>query len=300
MKESSKEMQNSKKHADKKKSNLLFNIVFALIFLAGALILLYPMISAVYYDYQSSNEVNQFDKEVSKLVDKDVDARIRKAKAYNSTLATNEFIKDTFSAKDKAEGKALYAKMLEVNEQMGYVEVPRIHQKLPLFAGTRERVLQKGLGHLERTSLPVGGDTTHAVITGHRGLPDKMLFTDLDKVKKGDKIYITNIKETIAYKVDHIEVIKPNEVEKLRIIKGEDRVTLLTCTPYMINSHRLIVQGHRIPYTPEEVKAHEAAQEAWWMKFLTVYKYYLIGIGVSILLYLLYRYIKRKRRRDNQ
>ncbi|WP_414042222.1 class C sortase [Macrococcus sp. EM39E] len=287
-----------KETTQRKKNNFMFNLLFFIIFLSGALILLYPMISAIYYDYQSTNEMNKFDRELNKLVDKDVEERIRKAKAYNSTLMTNEHIVDIFSEKDKAEGKALYAKMLEVNEQIGYVEVPRIHQKLPLFAGTRERVLQKGLGHLERTSLPVGGKNTHTVITGHRGLPDKMLFTNLDKVKQNDKIYIRNIKEIIAYKVDHIEVIKPDEIEKLHIMKGEDRITLLTCTPYMINSHRLIVQGHRIPYTPAEANEHDKAQEPWWMKFIFVYKNYLIGIGITILLYLIYRFFQSRKRRD--
>lgn len=287
-----------KEKSKKKKNDILFNFLFLIVFIVGALILLYPMISAIYYDYQSTDEVDKFDKEVEKLVDNNVEERILKAKAYNSTLVTNEPIKDTFSDKDKAAGKALYAKMLEVNEQIGYVEVPSIHQKLPLFAGTRERVLQKGLGHLERTSLPVGGKSTHTVITGHRGLPDKMLFTDLDKVKKNDKIYIRNIKEVIAYKVDHIEVIKPDDTDKLQIIKGEDRITLLTCTPYMINSHRLIVQGHRIPYTPAEAKQRQNEQDAWWMKFIYVYKNYLIGIGVTILLYLVYRIFKKRKRRD--
>lgn len=280
---------------DKKRSNLLFNLLFLMIFIIGALILLYPMISAVYYDYQSSTDVDTFNKEVKQLKDKEVEARMRKARAYNATLTTNEPLFDTFTAKEKAQGKALYAKMLEVREQIGYVEVPRIHQKLPMFAGTSERVLQKGLGHLENTSLPVGGRSTHTVITGHRGLPDKKLFTDLDKVKKGDKIYVTNIGGVIAYEVDHIEVIQPTEIDKLKIRPGEDRITLLTCTPYMINSHRLLVEGHRIPYTPEEAKAHHQAQDPWWYRFLTVYKNYLIGILISIILYIIYRMVKKKR-----
>ncbi|UTH15995.1 class C sortase [Macrococcus epidermidis] len=284
----------------KKQNNLLFNIIFLFIFGAGALILLYPMISAVYYDYQASEEVNTFNKEVGKLMDKDIEERIREAQAYNATLMANEAIADTFSEQEKAEGKALYARMIEVNEQIGYVEVPSIHQKLPLFAGTREEVLQKGLGHLERTSLPVGGKNTHTVITGHRGLPDKMLFTDLNKVKQGDKVYITNIKETLAYEIDHIEVVKPDQTEKLRIAKHEDRLTLLTCTPYMINSHRLIVQGHRIPYTPVEAKQHLAQQPAWWMKFLSVYKYYLIGFVISIILYVIYKILNKRKKRAEQ
>ncbi|QNR06743.1 class C sortase [Macrococcoides canis] len=283
-------MSNNRKN---KKSNFLF----FLIFLIGILILLYPMYSAMYYDYRSSNEINAFDKEVKKLSDKNIEERIRKAKAYNSTLSTNETIEDTFSAKEKEEGKVLYAKMLEVREQIGHVEIPRIHQKLPLYAGTTERVLQKGLGHLENTSLPVGGKSTHTVITGHRGLPDKVLLTDLDKMKKGDKIFVKNIKEVLAYKVDHIEVIRPDEVEKLNIIPAQDRLTLLTCTPYMINSHRIIVQAHRIPYDEDIKKEHQQEQVPGWYKFLSVYKYYFIGILLSIVLYTLYSYISKKIRK---
>ncbi|TDM14933.1 class C sortase [Macrococcus bovicus] len=280
-----------------KKNHRLSNLIFALIFLIGLGILIYPMISAVYYDYESGTEVNDFNKEVELLSDKEIDSRIEKAKAYNESLNGNEVLHDAYSQEEEAAGKREYAKMLEVHEKIGHVEIPRIHQDLPLYAGTTERVLQQGLGHLENTSLPVGGKSTHSVITGHRGLPGKKLFTDLDKMKVGDMIYVHNIKEILAYKVDRIKVIEPNDFSKLKIVNDKDQLTLLTCTPYMINSHRLIVTGHRVPYTPEEAKKHEAAQEPWWYKFLNVYKNYLIGLAVALILYLLYRlWNKRKKR----
>ena len=280
----------------KKKTHLVSNLLLGLIFLIGLGILVYPMVSAVYYDYESGTEVNDFNKEVELLSDKEVDARIERAKAYNESLSGNEVLHDAYSKEEEAAGKKEYAKMLEVHEKMGHVEIPRIHQDLPLFAGTTERVLQQGLGHLENTSLPVGGKSTHSVITGHRGLPDKKLFTDLDKMKKGDMIYIHNIKGILAYKVDDIDVIEPNDFSKLKIVKDKDQLTLLTCTPYMINSHRLIVTGHRVPYTPEEAKKHEAAQEPWWYKFLNVYKSYLIGLIAALILYLLYRLWSRRKK----
>lgn len=186
--------------------------------------------------------------------------------------------------------------MLEVHEKIGHVEIPAIHQDIPLFAGTTERVLQKGLGHLENTSLPVGGKNTHSIITGHRGLPDKKLFTDLDKMKIGDMIYVHNIQGILAYKVERIKVIKPDDFSDLKIKKDTDRLTLLTCTPYMVNSHRLIVTGHRVPYAPEAT-GHQSTQEPWWYKFLYVYKNYLTGIGLSIVIYLLYRYFKKYRKK---
>lgn len=290
----------SEKKQKKKKNNRLSNLIFALIFLIGLGILIYPMISAVYYDYESGTEVNDFKKEVELLSDKEIDARIERAKAYNESLSGNEVLHDAYSKEEEAAGKKQYAKMLEVREKMGHVEIPRIHQDLPLYAGTSERVLQEGLGHLENTSLPVGGESTHSVITGHRGLPDKKLFTDLDKMKVGDMIYVHNIQGVLAYKVDHIEVIEPNDFSPLKIDKGKDQLTLLTCTPYMINSHRLIVTGHRVPYTPEEAKKHEAAQEPWWYKFLNVYKNYLIGIAVALALYLLYRLWNKRRKKRSE
>ncbi|MGV2875347.1 class C sortase [Macrococcus capreoli] len=278
----------------KKKKRYFYNIVSLLIFLIGLLILLYPFITAVYYDYQASNEVQDFDQHTKSLNEREIDERIQKARAYNSTLTNHETLHDTFTVKQKEEGKALYAHMLEVHEKIGHVEIPRINQDLPLFAGTSDRVLNKGLGHLERTSLPVGGKSTHAVITGHRGLPDKKLFTDLDKVRIGDVVYVHNIKEILAYKIHRIKVINPHDFKYLKIEADKDELTLLTCTPYMVNSHRLIVTGHRIPYNAEQQQQHALEQRPWWYKFMNVYKFYLIGLLLAIILYLLYRWYKKK------
>lgn len=281
---------------NKKKKTVLSNLIFGSLFLVGLGILIYPMVSAVYYDYESNSEINDFNKEVELLSDQVINNRIEKAKAYNQSLTGNETLHDAYSKAEEKEGKIEYAKMLEVHEKIGHIEIPSIHQDLPLFAGTSERVLQQGLGHLENTSLPVGGDSTHSVITGHRGLPDKKLFTDLDKMKIGDMIYVHNIQGILAYKVNFIEVIQPDDFSKLKIEKGKDQLTLLTCTPYMINSHRLIVTGERVPYTPKEIEKHNLSQEPWWYKFLSVYKNYLIGITIAILLYIIYKYFTKYRK----
>lgn len=283
-----------------KKKRRMYNVLSLFIFLIGLLILLYPLITAVYYDYESTNEINDFDKHIKSLDERDIDERIKKARAYNATLTNDEMLMDTFTHKEKQEGKALYAKMLEVREKIGHVEIPRIHQDIPLFAGTSDEVLNQGLGHLERTSLPVGGKSTHAVITGHRGLPDKKLFTELDKVKKGDMVYVHNIKEILAYKVDKIKIIEPDEFEPLRIKSGKDQLTLLTCTPYMINSHRLIVTGHRVPYDEKAQEEHMLSKDPWWWKFMSLYKFYLIGLLLALLLYLLYRWYKRNKEKQQQ
>ena len=285
---------------EQKKKQRIYNVLSLFIFLIGLLILLYPLITAVYYDYESTNEINDFDKHIKSLDEREIDERIKKARAYNATLTNDEMLIDTFTHKEKQEGKALYAKMLEVREKIGHVEIPRIHQDIPLFAGTSNEVLNQGLGHLERTSLPVGGKSTHAVITGHRGLPDKKLFTDLDKVRKGDMVYVHNIKEILAYKVDTIKIIEPDEFEPLKIKSGKDQLTLLTCTPYMINSHRLIVTGHRVPYDAKIQEEHMLSKDPWWWKFMSLYKFYLIGLLLALLLYLLYRWYKRHKEKQQQ
>lgn len=269
-----------------------------MIFLSGLGILIYPMISAVYYDYRASTDINDFNKEVKLLSEKELDKRIEQAKAYNQSLThTTQVLHDSYTEKEEENGKKAYARMLEVNEKIGHVEIPKIHQDLPIFAGTTEHVLQKGVGHLENTSLPVGGLSTRAVLSAHRGLPDKKLFTDLDKMKKGDMIYVHNIRDVLAYKVDKIEVIKPEEFDKIKIQEGKDLVTLLTCTPYMINSHRMLVTGHRVPYTPELQKQHQAEKDPWWYKFITVYKNYLIGLAIAFVLFLLWRIWQNKKRK---
>lgn len=223
-------------------------ILFTALFLLGLAIFLYPLISQWYYSRESERQVTQFRGDVDRMDDADVLERIDLAHAYNETLDPRR-IADPFSEREQR-GRAEYARMLELHEKMGYVSIPSIGQELPVYAGTSEVVLQKGVGHLEGTSLPVGGIGTHAVITAHRGLPKAKLFTDLDKLKEGDVFYYTNIQTTLAYRVDTVRVIEPTDFEPVLVVEGEDRMTLLTCTPYMINSHRLIVQGHRIDYTP--------------------------------------------------
>ena len=135
---------------------------------------------------------------------------------------------------------------------MGYITVPKLKETLPIYHGTSEKVLQSGIGHLEQTSLPVGGASTHAALSGHRGLPTAKLFTDLNLMKKGDKFYITILKDTYAYQVDRITTVLPTDTKQLAIEPGKDLVTLITCTTYAVNTHRLLVRGHRIPYAPQQ------------------------------------------------
>ena len=221
-------------------------LIFMAIFTLGLLIFSYPLISQKYYEIKAEDEVITFTKAAKELAPEDLDKRMALAAAYNRTLDPSR-LADPYTDMEKA-GRAEYARMLEVEEMLGHIRIPKIQVDIPIRAGSSEDVLQKGAGHLEGTSLPIGGDSTHTVITAHRGLPNAKLFRNLDQLAYGDIFYITNIKETIAYKVDKIQVVEPSDFEPVLVVKRKDYATLLTCTPYMINSHRLLVRGVRIPY----------------------------------------------------
>ncbi|HEO3189307.1 TPA: class C sortase [Streptococcus agalactiae] len=286
---------NINKKTKKKKSNLPFIILF----LIGLSILLYPVVSRFYYTIESNNQTQDFERAAKKLSQKEINRRMTLAQAYNDSL-NNVHLEDPYEKKRIQKGVAEYARMLEVSEKIGTISVPKIGQKLPIFAGSSQKVLSKGAGHLEGTSLPIGGKSSHTVITAHRGLPKAKLFTDLDKLKKGKIFYIHNIKEVLAYKVDQISVVKPDNFSKLLVVKGKDYATLLTCTPYSINSHRLLVRGHRIKYVPP------VKEKNYLMKELqTHYKlYFLLSILVILILVALLLYLKRKfkerKRKGNQ
>ncbi|HEM6289397.1 TPA: class C sortase [Streptococcus suis] len=202
---------------------------------------------------------------------------------------------DPFSELEK-EARAEYARMLKLEEMIGHVSIPKIDTKIPIYAGTSESILQRGAGHLEGSSLPVGGSSTHAVITAHRGLPQARLFTDLDKLKEGDMFYVTNIRDTLAYQVERIQVIEPHQVETLHIQENRDIVTLLTCTPYMINSHRLLVTGHRVEYI-QEVAEEQAIQGRNDTRFVLILSVSGILVVIGIALWHFSYYFKHDRRR---
>lgn len=216
------------------------------LFIAGFVIMMYPIISNYYYRIEANNQIMEFAENAKKLDNNEILRRIELAEAYNSVLDPSR-LADPYTDKEK-EGIAEYARMLEVKEKIGFVEIPKIDTNLPIYAGTSNEVLNKGVGHLEGTSLPIGGKSTHTVLTAHRGLPSARLFRDLDKLEKGDIFYVHNIQTVLAYEVDQILTVDPSNFDPVLVVDGEDYATLLTCTPYMINSHRLLVRGHRVPY----------------------------------------------------
>ena len=258
----------------KKKSNWFFKFIFVL----GFLILMYPQVSRLYYRVQSTQEVSAFEAGKASLSDAEIKKRMALARDFNDSLV-NQNMEDPYSKARHERGRAEYARMLEVHEQIGHIQIPTIDLDIPIRAGTSEEVLQTSAGHLEGTSLPIGGNSTHTVITAHSGLPTAKLFTDIKDLKKGDRFYIHNIAETLAYEVDQIKVIEPSNFEDLLIVPGHDYATLLTCTPIGINTHRLLVRGHRVPYD----KAVDDQFVADNKKDL-LYKYAFIAVVLLILL----------------
>ncbi len=276
------------KEKRRKKKN---NLPFMLLFLFGFAILIYPLVSRMYYRVEVNEQIVNFDREKGKLIPEEVNRRILLAKAFNESL-NNVITEDPYARERIKQGRAEYARMLEINEQIGHIQIPKIDIDIPIYAGTVEEVLQKGAGHLEGTSLPVGGNSTHAVITAHSGLPTATLFTDLRKMEVGDKFYIHNLAETLAYQVDWIKVIEPSNFNDLVIFPGHDYVTLLTCTPLMINTHRLLVRGHRVEYVPAVEERIIAENRT---KFMYKYLFYAACFVIFILLFLIWTLRKKKK-----
>ncbi len=224
-------------------------IALGLLFLIGLSILLYPMISDKWNSYRDQELINQYKRTVADNTDEEqIEEMLSAARAYNEQI-NEESMPDAFSVRDGVTD-AEYESLLNVEAggMMGYIEIPVIGQNIPIYHYTTEESLQKGAGHLFGSSLPIGGENTHAVISAHRGLPNAKLFTDLNLVQEGDVFYIHILKDTLAYEVDQILTVEPEETDSLAISKGEDLVTLVTCTPYAVNTQRLLVRGHRIDY----------------------------------------------------
>lgn len=285
----------------KNKSSAVMYILSALLVIAGLGVFSYPAISNYLADRNHTEAVDSYDETLKKKSDKEIDAELKKAVEYNENLAGDP-VHDPFVP---GSGYALpdnYRDVLDLqgNGIMGYIEIPKISVKLPIYHGTSDKVLEEGIGHIESTALPIGGKGNHPVLTGHTGLPTAELFTRLTEMEKGDEFYIHVLDRNLAYKVCEINVVRPSELEKLAAEEDRDLVTLVTCTPYGVNSHRLLVKGERTKYDPD--KKRSANDEGG---FFARHKYYIIGIAVSlpilvllgICLYL-YNRMRSKKKRD--
>lgn len=227
----------------KRKANHITTIVLVLILLVGLSLLLYPSVSDYWNSFHSSRAISAYTEDVANLDEVQYEEMWSAARAYNRALAERS---TNFALSDAQ--KEEYEKLLDISGVgiMGYLEIPELNMSLPIYHGTEESVLQIAAGHLEWSSLPVGGESSHCVISGHRGLPSAKLFTDLDKLQEGDVFVLRVLDEVLTYEVDQICVVEPSQVSDLEIVEGSDLCTLVTCTPYGINTHRLLVRGHRI------------------------------------------------------
>lgn len=264
-------------------------------------VLLYPTVSNYLYEKNGSKVISAYDENAVRLSESDKREMLEAARQYNEELLGNIELLDPFSS-IKKEVDERYQSLLNVNGSgmIGYIRIPKINAELPIYHGTEEKVLQSGVGHFEGTSLPIGGESTHAVLTGHRGLPSKLLFTDLDNLEKGDIFYIKVLGETFAYQVDQILTVLPENTKELTIVPGKDYVTLVTCTPYAVNTHRLLVRGYRIPYE-EAVEKVPDEKIAIGLPF----QMKVLFIGLFILFLILFfcgvaAYVKRERKREKK
>ena len=280
------------------------NLVIGIIFLAGLSLLLYPFVANQWNNYRQKQLISGYEQVVSEKEAAegiDYDAERKKAEDYNEALLPC-VLPDSFALAESSGVDPVYMNTLNIagDEMMGSVEIPKINIKIPIYHTTEEEVLNKGAGHLEGSSLPVGGANTHAVISAHRGLPSASLFTDLDQMKVGDHFLLHVLDETLCYEVDKISVVKPEDTSALAVEDGQDLVTLLTCTPYGVNTERLLVRGHRVPYVEEEVK-----EEKTVLSGSSLHTNYLlwvfVGLSVTALfIFVLYLKETKLKRRANK
>ena len=277
------------------------SFLFGLLFLVGFGILAYPTISNQWNTYRQSRLISNYDDVVSEMSEEDFTKEWEIARSYNQTFEANSIRTDIFGTEHSEDiTDTEYWKVLNAagNGIMGYITIPKINVKLSIYHGTDEEVLQTGVGHLNGTKLPVGGESNHSVLSAHRGLPSAKLFTDIDQLKEKDRFYLHILNEDMAYEVDQIlPMVEKDDYdaleEALKVEEGQDYVTLFTCTPYGVNSHRLLVRGHRVPYDGElestPVDSMVQAIQNYYMLFL------LLGLGVTVLaIFVMRRRMKRK------
>ncbi len=281
----------------------LINLAFGLLFLVGFGVLSYPTVSDQWNTYRQSRLISTYEAAVAEMEPEDYSREWEAAWGFNDTLEKNNLYGDAFGSSEGDITDTEYWKVLNAAGDgiMGYLSIPKINIRLGVYHGTAESVLQTGIGHLDGTKLPIGGESTHSVLAAHRGLPSARLFTDVDQLERGDRFYIHILDEILAYEVDQIlPMVDKDDMdtlsEALQITEGEDYVTLFTCTPYGVNSHRLLVRGTRVPYEGEE----EIASTPVDTMLRAVQNYYMLylimGLSVTLLVILIMKFIFRPRK----
>lgn len=285
----------------KRRKRKLRDLLFGLLFAVGFGILVYPMASNQWNTYRQSQLISSYETIVEEMTEEDFSDEWEKARAFNDTIKENNLYADVFGQGDMDLEDTEYWKVLNLNNDgiMGYISIPKINIKLAIYHGTEETVLQTGVGHLNGSKLPIGGESTHSILAAHRGLPSARLFTDIDQLERGDVFYIHMMDEVLAYQVDAIhDMVDKDDMdtlsELLKINEGEDRITLFTCTPYGVNSHRLLVSGSRIEYNGEE-DVEVTVPEAMLQSVQDYYMLYLVlGLSITVLVILLMKWRLKK------
>lgn len=271
----------------------LLDFMMLTVLICGVAVLSYPFVRNLLNDIINQQIISHYQKEANQKSKDEFQKKLSEMEEKNKQLAYQNISPgfDPFSEEAK---KVDETKIIYEDHVIGVISIPKIKVRLPIFNQTTETFLAKGAACLEGTSLPIGGNSTHSVISGHRGLTEAKLFTDLPKLKKKDRFYIElGDNEVHAYEVDKIKVVKPSDVSSLQIVKGQDYITLVTCTPYMVNSHRLLVRGHRVPYVPEEMAKEVANAKT---------NYYLLGVICAavllliLIILLIFRKFKKRRK----
>lgn len=277
----------------KKNKNRITTLLLALVFLAGLSLLLYPTVSDYWNSFHASRAVAAYAQEVADLNGEEYDRLLAAARDYNARVAQRS---NTFALTE--EEAAEYQSLLNMDGTgiMGYIEIPNIKLSLPIYHGTEESVLQIAVGHLDWSALPVGGEGTHCVLSGHRGLPSAKLFTNLDQLEEGDTFTLRVLDEVLCYEVDQIRVVEPQDTAALLPEPGQDLCTLVTCTPYGVNTHRLLVRGHRIE-TPDSADAIRVTSDAMQIEPILVAP--AVGVPLALLAVAALLLSDRRRKRKN-
>lgn len=288
--------ENNNKKVKKKKSGLMSTIILVAVFLIGLCTLLYLAVSDFWNEKRQSKAIMNYDDLIVDLTPEDFSENFRKADEYNRKLKLISFPFLGYSELEKE-----YYSTLDINGNgmMGYITIEKIKIQLPIYHGTSDKVLNSAVGHLEGSNLPIGGESTHSVLSAHRGLPSAKLFTNLDKLVEGDIFTITILDRTLTYQVDQVLIVLPTETNDLNVVKGEDNCTLVTCTPYGINTHRMLVRGTRIENI-EKAKKVNIDTEAYLIDPLIVTPVVAIPIFGGLLVFLMIESAKEKRKNKSK
>lgn len=278
-------------------------IILIVGFIIGLIVSIYPLVSNMQAKRNQINIINDYQADVDKSTEERLTLEKELANTYNRKLNQTVILSDPFDPNAISMADEKYYEILNFTDDgvMAYINIPRINVNLPIYHGTDSEHMLKGVGHLVGTSFPIGGSDTHSVLSAHSGLSSADLFTNLAELEKEDLFYIHVLDEVLAYEVDNIRVVEPTETDDLKIIKGEDYITLVTCTPFGINSHRLLVRGHRVEYNPdiEKEEAKKGNNDVWFEEYL---KSIVSGIGiivVALVIYFVVKWIRKSTRRNN-